>query len=164
MMRAALVVAFGVALVAGVNVATWRANRTPALASIAPAAGELAWELFGEAKRSGATWTFPPALAARDGQEVAIAGVLFPVAQLVEGGRLAGGIVAPPARFSCCGLTCDAKPQLLVFCDFAEPIPASDRPRLCRARGRLALDPTGSGWALSSLHGARVELLPDPSP
>lgn len=160
----ALVCLLAVAAIAGANWATWRGSRAPELPVVVPviAADALAWEPFATIASDEHGVRFPEALQRRAGTPVEMVGVLYPIAQLIEDGALTGAVLAPPAKFSCCGLSCEARSLSLVFIApagvFAEP----GRKRLARISGTLRLHPEPGSWSPTEIADARIELLPDP--
>ncbi len=155
--RTVLLLVVGLCAIGAVNWATWHDLQRPPLA----AADGAAWLPFAAIRKAGEGWEFPPDLAAHEGHETVLSGVLFTLPQLVHGGLMDGAVLGPPSRFGCCGLSCDARPQFLVFVDLPTPQPAPAKNRRARVTGTLRLQREGGGWTATTLEGARVELLAD---
>lgn len=150
-----------VAVIVGANWSAW--SGTYATATVAEAAADPAWDAFANITCAATGNTFPADLAAREGSQLTLTGVVFAPPQLVTEGRLDGALLAPPSRFSCCGLTCDARPQLLVFVEPALATPAPEGRRLCQVTGTLRLHRDGSGWTATSLDAATLVWQADPA-
>ncbi len=146
--------------IAAANWGALRSVASPAAAAIYDSSTDLWRRLEGIAARPDG-WSFPAELTALEGATVELTGVLFPLPQLSTDGRLGGALLAPPARFHCCGLACDPRPQLQVFVIPAGAVPAFAERRLARVSGRLHLQ-RRPGSAASDITAARIELLPDP--
>lgn len=162
----------GVMAIAGANWIGWQAIRSPGDASLndVPMAGVSGSEAadFADSWRAlnGVTTddernTFPPALQAREGQTLTLRGVLFTVPQLVHEGRVTAAVLAPPAKFSCCGLSCDAGSTMVCVIP-RDPLADPGRRRLARVTGVLHLHPEADGLTAIDLRAADVTWLPDP--
>ena len=161
-MRAPLrlgLIAIALAVIIGANWSTWQGTATAQTAAVA---ADPAWEAFAAITCAASGNGFPAELVAREGSPLTLTGVVFAPPQLVRAGRLEGALLAPPSRFSCCGLTCDTRPQLLIFVEPAQATPAPDGRRLCTVTGTLRLHRDGSGWTASSLEAASLTWLAHP--
>jgi hypothetical protein len=160
--RIPLIVAaiLGLIVICGINYAAWLSVAARPLPERQP--GELAWNAFAGISGTDGAWKIPAELRAHHGQAITITGVLVPHPALRSGNRLLGALFAPPAKFSCCGLSCDPRPAVTMLVEFASPIPDPGNQRLARIRGVLAADGSAIGWAATSLSAATVELLRDP--
>lgn len=152
--------------VAAVGAANWMSWSSVQAKPLPPAAtptssAALPWDAFNAITGDTQAVHFPEPLAQRDGTPVELVGVLFPLPQLVEDGKLLGAVLAPPAKFACCGLSCEARSLSLVFVTPAAPM-ADPGKRLARITGTLRLHREPSHWAPSEVADARIELLPDP--
>ncbi len=162
----------GVMAIAGVNWIGWHAIRSPAdvplnedpVAGISKSeTGDFAdsWRALNGVTTDDERNTFPPALQARDGQTLTLRGVLFVVPQLVHEGRVTAAVLAPPAKFSCCGLSCDAGSTMVCVIPRA-PLADPGRRRLARVTGVLHLHSEADGLTAIDLRSADVTWLPDP--
>jgi hypothetical protein len=159
-----VLVTAAVAAVLTANWLAWRGVLTkplPATAATASAAG-LTWDGFAAITGNAEGVVFPAALIAREGAVVEMVGVLYPLPQLVEQGHLLGAVLAPPAKFACCGLSCEARSLSLVFITPKDALPDPGRRRLARVTGILRLHREAGHWSPTELEQASVELLPDP--
>jgi hypothetical protein len=158
--RVAIGVIAATALVGGTSWAQWRNVQAPELPGMMvpppPGAELLSWEVLGAARKlPGAGWSVPAALTASSGKLVTIDGVLFVMPQLVSNGMMEGAVLTPPSRIGCCAITCDPRPERMVYIAMATPLPPpSSKTTPCRVTGRLTLDPSGESWTLASLDGA----------
>jgi hypothetical protein len=158
MLRTVLLTGVTVVLVVGANWLGWRAVQ----AAPAPATGgDAAWEDFRGVTTRGDSNTFPPALQARDGTLVTLTGVVFTMPQLTRDGRLMAAVLAPPAKFACCGLSCETGGAVLCIVP-RDPPPDPGRRRLARVSGRLHLQPEAGGLTAMDLQNADITWLPDP--
>ncbi|GDY14783.1 hypothetical protein LBMAG53_36610 [Planctomycetota bacterium] len=155
-----IAVILGLIVVVGINYAAWLSVATRPLPKLQP--GELTWSAFAGISGTDGAWKIPAELRAKHDQAVTITGVLVPHPALRSGKQLLGALFAPPAKFSCCGLTCDPRPAVTMLVEFASPIPDPGKQRLARIHGVLAADGSATGWAATSLSAATVELLRDP--
>ncbi len=164
MMTRMLICVLAVAAIGGANWATWRGSRAPELPVVAPviAADALAWEPFAAIAGDAHGVQFPEALQRRAGSQVEMVGVLYPIPQLIENGALVGAVFAPPAKFSCCGLSCEARSLSLVFIAPSTAFADPGRKRLARVSGTLRLHPEPGSWSPTEVADARIELLSDP--
>lgn len=153
--------AIALAVIVGANWSAWRGTYSASVA--AEAAADPAWEAFAGITCAPSGNSFPADLVTREGSQLTLTGVVFAPPQLVTAGHLDGALLAPPSRFSCCGLTCDTRPQLLVFVEPARGTPAPDGRRLCTVSGTLRLHRDGSGWTATSLEAATLLWLADPA-
>ncbi len=158
---AAVLVAAGVA-----NWLAWSAVQTPDLGLPSGPLPEGSvvgdWQLLINA-RQGAdrSWDIPPELLALEGRTVTFDGVLFTMPQLVRAGLMEGAVLTPPSRFGCCGLGCDARPQLMMYLDLPVPQAApTAKTTACRATGVLRLNRAGDSWTMSELTGAVLTWAP----
>lgn len=127
-------------------------------------ADALAWSLFERIERRDGAWIVPAELRALDGTSQRLVGALFPLPQLTQAdGAALGAVLAPPAKYGCCALSCDPRPNLQVLVEFPTPRPVSG-PQRCIVDGvlRLHLGDDG-GWSLASLEGARITPIDAPS-
>lgn len=164
-MRAPLrlgLIALALVAIAGANWSSWAGGSASAPARAA--AADPAWDAFAAIACAPGGNTFPAALAAREGTTMTLTGVLLVPPQLAVDGRLDGALLAPPSRFSCCGLACDARPQLLVFVEPAQATPAPKERRLCTVTGTLRLHRDGGGWSATTLAAASLRWQDDPTP
>lgn len=152
-------IAIATLVVAGANWSAWRGLAAPA--AVVAAATDPAWDGFSAIATGPDGNTFPAELSARAGTTVTLTGVLLPIKRLEHEGRLEGALITPPSRWGCCGLSCDSRPQLLVFVEPRDPPAAPGRQRLARVSGTLVLH-AETGATATSLTGATIELLPDP--
>lgn len=153
-------VVLGLIVVIGINYVAWRSVAARPLPALQP--GELTWNAFAGISGSDGAWKIPAELHVHHGQAVTITGVLVAHPALRSGKELLGALFAPPAKFSCCGLSCDPRPAVTMLVEFANPIADPGKQRLARIRGVLSADGTATGWAATSLSAATVELLRDP--
>ena len=152
-------IAVAAIVVAGANWSSWRG--LSASAEVVAAATDPAWDGFSAIVTAPGGNTFPTALTARAGTTVTLTGVLLPVKRLEHEGRLEGALITPPSRWGCCGLSCDSRPQLLVFVEPRNPPQSPGRQRLARVSGTLVLH-AEAGATATSLTDASIEFLPDP--
>lgn len=150
--------------VGAANWLSWRSLRAEPLplTAVAHSTAALAWAAFTAISSDASGVRFPAALNARDGSAVELVGVLFALPQLVENGNLTGAVLAPPAKFSCCGLSCETRSVSLVFVTPRGPLADPGRQRLARVTGTLRLHHEPGHWSPSEVADAQVELLPDP--
>ena len=159
-----LIAVAAVAAIAAANWASWRGVQAPPLpaAALAVGADALSWEAFAAITGDDRGVRFPPALERREGGAVEMVGVLYPLPQLVEDGHLLGAVLAPPAKFQCCGLSCEARSLSLVFVTPTGVLADPGRKRLARVTGTLRLHREPGHWSPGEIADARVTLLPDP--
>ena len=154
-----LLVGVAVLAIVSVNWISWQAVRAPAPTVTA---SDSDWQELHGVVTQGDHTTFPAALIAREGQTMTLTGVLFPLPQMVVDGRLQAGVLAPPAKFSCCGLSCDAGSAALVCVLPHDPPSDPGRRRLVRVTGILALQREASGLTSVDLRDATIAWLADP--
>jgi len=146
--------------VVGLNWASWHGAQAPA-AQVVDASG-TPWEDFAAIEMTPQGQTFPTILTDRAGQMVTMTGVVFVRPELIDQGLMTAAVLAPPARFACCDLTCDPRAHQAVFVALRQPLAAPPQQRLARVTGRLVLHPEPGNWCPSSLEDAEVEWLADP--
>jgi len=152
-----------IAAMGAANWLTWRSIQArPVVVAAADPSRALTWDAFATIATSTRGNQFPTPLLTRQGSVVEMVGVIFPMPQLVVDGALTAGVLAPPARFACCGLTCEQKGQTLVFVEPTVPPPAPTKQRLARVTGTLVLHPEPGSWCPTTISAARIEWLPDP--
>lgn len=145
--------------VVGLNWASWHGAQAPA-AQVVDASG-TPWDDFAVITMTPQGQTFPASLHQRAGQVVTMTGVVFVRPELINEGLMTAAVLAPPARFACCDLTCDPRANQAVFVELKQPMPAPAHQRLGRVSGRLVLHPEPGNWCASSLEEARIEWLAD---
>lgn len=146
------------------KVASEHALHTPgATGANADSALELSWTLMEKIRLASATLQspeFPPELQALNGKYVHMAGVFSPLDQLKSKDSYLGGVLQPPSKLACCGLTCDLRTQLLVFVDCSgQPWTQGQSKALISIIGKLELSADNTGWGNASLTDARMVLL-----
>ncbi len=160
------IILIGAALsaVGAANWLSWNSVRAKPLppAAVPHTAAVLPWDAFTAISSDAGGVHFPDALSARDGTAVELIGVLFPLPQLIENGNLIGAVLAPPAKFSCCELSCEARSLSLVFVTPRGPVADPGQRRLARVTGTLRLHREPGHWSPSEVADAQVELLPNP--
>ncbi len=152
-------IAIGVAALAVALGLNWAAYASAHVTDTAWARRDdaLAWTLFERIERRDGAWVVPAELRALDGTPQRLVGALFPLPQLTQAdGAALGAVLAPPAKYGCCALSCDPRPNLQVLVEFPTPQQVTE-PQRCIAEGvlRLHLGDDG-GWSLASLEGARI--------
>lgn len=163
----ALLAIVAVVAVVGANWISWNAARAPALKLDATLDATLnatgaSWQELQGVVTKGDHTTFPAALIAREGQLLTLTGVLFALPQMVVDGRLHAAVLAPPAKFSCCGLSCDAGSAALVCVIPRDPPADPGQRRMARVTGTLALQREASGLTSVDLRDATITWLADP--
>jgi len=154
-----LLAVVGVLAFVSVNWISWHAVRAPAPTLTA---NESDWQELHGVVTHGDQTTFPSALMAREGQTITLTGVLFPLPQMIVAGRLQAAVLAPPAKFSCCGLSCDAGSAALVCVIPHDPPADPGRRRMARVTGILALQRDAAGLTSVDLRDATITWLADP--
>jgi len=135
--------------------------RTPhATGQSADSAIELPWTLMEKITlpaQSQGRAEFPKELQNLDGKYVYMAGVFTPLDQLKSGNVYLGGVLQPPSKLACCGLTCDPRTQLLLFVDCSsKPRTQSKAKALISIIGKLELSADNSAWGNATLSNARL--------
>ncbi len=150
--------------IAAANWASWRGVQAPPLPAVAVMTSleALPWTSFAAITSASDGVHFPAGLEHRDGTAVEMVGVLYPLPQLIENGHLLGAVLAPPAKFQCCGLSCEARSLSLVFVTPAAAVADPGRKRLVRVTGTLRLHREPGHWSPTEIADAQLTLLPDP--
>ena len=100
---------------------------------------------------------YDPEFVSYDGTPVRISGVLFFVKEGLENGQVKWCVLMPPARFSCCGVSCDPRQELMFFVDCSKHLwPRPETKIMATVEGRLRLRHDDSSWCLYTLEDARV--------
>lgn len=119
------------------------------------------WSLMEAAKipaRPDVAPTFPQELRAKDGERVSISGVAFVMPDGVQDGNVRWCVLMPPARYGCCGVSCDPRPEMTIYVDCSKaPWPVPEGPQvMATVQGRLRLEKGSESWCLYTLEDAAV--------
>ncbi len=152
-------IVLAVLAVAAVNWLGWRAVQPPATGDSAENAA--LWHDLGGVVTVGDEHRFPPALQAHADQRLTLTGVVFTLPQLIDHGMLTAAVLAPPAKFACCGLRCDAGGTALCILPRSPTADPGQR-RLARVSGVLCLKPQAGSLTALDLVDAEITWLPDP--
>lgn len=136
------------------------ANTPDASGQCADSAIELPWPLMERIQIAGngpGRPDYPNELRALNGKYVHVPGVFSPLEALKSGEVFLGGVIQPPSKLACCGLTCDPRTQLLIFVDCSvNPWTGGKTRSLVSVIGKLELAADNSSWGNASLSGVRI--------
>ena len=100
---------------------------------------------------------FAPEVQAADNCLVRVSGVLFFLKDGIKDGKVQWCVLMPPSRFSCCGITCDPRQELMFFVDCSKnPWPKPDTRMFAVVQGRMHLRHDDSSWSLYTLDEAVI--------
>jgi hypothetical protein len=160
-MRKTLMIIAGVLLIVLLNVVAYFHMVQPAViipGAVPTGSTLMTWDAIMKVTASEKrNWQIPPELKIWEGKLVTFDGVLFTMPQFRQDNNYEAAILTPPSRYGCCGLQCSTKPQLMMLCLFAQPLPAwSEKTRPARVTGVLHFDARAQAWTMSELREAQV--------
>ena len=177
MMKKLIFGAFALLLLAGINFLSYRAARgsnadawsdaaqksanTPPV--IRQGAADLLWLLLEQTKVDTHTHqiVYSENLKTCTGKKVRIRGVLCVLPNLVVDGKVQSCVLMPPSKIACCGISCDPRPELMIFVDCkSSPFAPPSQKRMAEVSGELELQNDDASWCLYTLNSAQVTLLP----
>ena len=148
------------------------AELPPAINPIAPSKGaapevltDLTWPVIQKTKVASIVGEsrvdFAPELQFNDNKLVRVSGVLFFLKEGIQDGKVKWCVMMPPSRYSCCGISCDPRQELMFYVDCSKnPWPNPEAKMMAVVKGRLRLRHDDSLWCLYSLEDAEVTPLP----